>query len=92
MQTVSNAIETTRDLVEHNGGVHADLSFLAFEDEAVTDGDLDARSNAVANYLLKAGVGPGDVVAYMLGNSPPCLTFFLARTRSARLRYRSAPG
>jgi len=67
---MSGKIETTCDLVRRNAAEYPDTPFLNFYDELITYRDLDGRSNAFANYLLGKGVGRGDVVSYMLGNSP----------------------
>ncbi len=67
---MSRKIETTCELVRHNAAEHPEVPFLDFYDEVITYRALDERTNAFANYLLEAGVGRGDVVSYMLGNSP----------------------
>ena len=59
-----------RDLVKKNAGEIPDVAYLNFYDEIVTYKDLDERSDAFANYLIEKGVKKGDVVSYMLGNSP----------------------
>ena len=67
---MSGNVETTCELVRRNATQYPDTPFLDFYDEVITYKELDERSNAFANYLLEKGVGPGDVVSYMLGNSP----------------------
>ncbi|MBW1685596.1 MAG: AMP-binding protein, partial [Deltaproteobacteria bacterium] len=67
---MSGNVETTCELVRRNAIQYPDTPFLDFYDEIITYKELDERSNAFANYLLEKGVGPGDVVSYMLGNSP----------------------
>jgi long-chain acyl-CoA synthetase len=67
---MSRMVETTCELVRRNAAEYPDTPFLIFYDEIVTYQELDERSNAFANYLLEKGVGRGDVVSYMLGNSP----------------------
>ena len=67
---MSGKVETTCDLVRRNAAEHPETPFLNFYDEIITYRGLDERTNAFANYLLEKGVGPGDVVSYMLGNSP----------------------
>jgi len=67
---MSAHVETTGDLVRRNASQHPDTPFLDYYDEIVTYRELDRRTNAFANHLLELGVGPGDVVSYMLGNSP----------------------
>ena len=43
----------------------ADATALWFEGRSTTYGELDKRSNRVANALLEAGVEPGDRIAYL---------------------------
>ena len=67
---MSGKVETTCELVRRNAAEYPDTPFLNFYDEIITYRGLDERTNAFANYLLEKGVGRGDVVSYMLGNSP----------------------
>ena len=67
---MSRKVETTCELVRRNAAEHPDTPFLNFYDEIITYRELDERTNAFANYLLEKGVRRGDVVSYMLGNSP----------------------
>jgi long-chain acyl-CoA synthetase len=67
---VSDEIETTCDLVRRNARRHGATPFLQFYDETVSYRELEERTDAFANYLLEKGVRRGDVVSYMLGNSP----------------------
>ena len=67
---MSAHVDTTSDLVRRNAAQHPDTPFLDFYDEITTYRELDRRTNAFANHLLGLGVGPGEVVSYMLGNSP----------------------
>ena len=67
---MSENVETTCDLVRRNAAQYPDTPFLDFYDQIITYGELDRRTNAFANYLLERGVRRGDVVSYMLGNSP----------------------
>jgi acyl-CoA synthetase (AMP-forming)/AMP-acid ligase II/putative sterol carrier protein len=66
----TSSVGTTTDLVRRNAVRYAETPFLDFYDEIITYRQLDQRTNAFANYLLEKGVGRGDVVSYMLGNSP----------------------
>ena len=67
---MSGKLETTCELVRRNAAEYPDTPFLNFYDEINSYRDLDQRTNAFANYLLEKGVRRGDVVSYMLGNSP----------------------
>jgi long-chain acyl-CoA synthetase len=78
---MSDEIETTCDLVRHNSEKHAATPFLSFYDEVITYRDLEQRINTFANYLLGKGVGRGDVVSYMLGNSPAVFDVLLGAQR-----------
>ena len=62
--------ETTLDLVRWNAAHYPETAFLNFYDEITTYRDLERQTNSFANYLLERGVRRGDVVSYMLGNSP----------------------
>jgi long-chain acyl-CoA synthetase len=63
-------LETTLDLVRWNAAQYPETPFLNFYDEITTYRDLEASTNGFAHYLLERGVRRGDVVSYMLGNSP----------------------
>ena len=78
---MSAAIETTCDLVRHNSERHATTPFLSFYDEIISYRALEQRTNTFANYLLGEGVGRGDVVSYMLGNSPAVFDVLLGAQR-----------
>lgn len=67
---MEDEIITTGELVSLNAKRHADIPFLNFYDEIVTYRDLDERSSAFAQYLLEKGVRKGDIVSYMMGNTP----------------------
>jgi len=67
---MSTDILTVKDLVTRNARERGDSPFLEFYDEVVSYRDLDQRSDAFARYLLSKGVGKGDIVAFMMGNSP----------------------
>lgn len=61
---------TTKELVNLNAERYPDTPFLSFYDEIVTYRDLDERTDAFANYLLERGVKKGDIISYMMGNTP----------------------
>lgn len=67
---MTNEIRTSKELVAHNAAEHGDGHALEFYDEVVTYRELDERSDACARYLVSRGVKKGDVVAFMLGNTP----------------------
>jgi malonyl-CoA/methylmalonyl-CoA synthetase len=51
---------------------------LEWGSERWTFGEIDARSNRLANTLLCRGVGPGDRVCVYLANSPALIDIYLA--------------
>ncbi len=63
-------ILTVKDLITRNAAERGDSPFIEFYDEVVTYRDLDERSDAFARYLLSKGIGKGDIVAFMMANSP----------------------
>ncbi|MDH3200604.1 MAG: long-chain-fatty-acid--CoA ligase [Myxococcales bacterium] len=67
---MSTEILTVKDLITRNAAERGDSPFIEFYDEVVTYRDLDERSDAVARYLLSKGIGKGDIVAFMVANSP----------------------
>jgi long-chain acyl-CoA synthetase len=67
---VTSRVGTTTELVRRNAEQYGEIPFLDFYDEIITYRDLDRRTDAFANYLLAQGIGRGEVVSYMLGNSP----------------------
>jgi long-chain acyl-CoA synthetase len=67
---MSREILTIKDLTTRNAAERGDSPFIEFYDEVVTYRDLDERSDAFARYLLSKGIGKGDIVAFMMANSP----------------------
>jgi len=63
-------LNTTRELVAANAAEFAEIPFLNFYDEIVTYKNLEMHTNAFSHYLLTQGVGKGDIVSFMMGNSP----------------------
>ncbi|MBN2284730.1 MAG: long-chain-fatty-acid--CoA ligase [Deltaproteobacteria bacterium] len=61
---------TIQELVAANARNHPNTVFLNYYDDLVTYEKLEERTDAFARYLLDKGVRRGDVVSYMLGNSP----------------------
>ncbi len=63
-------ILTVKDLITRNAIERGDSPFVEFYDEVVTYRELDERSDAFARYLLSKGISKGDIVAFMMANSP----------------------
>ena len=55
-----------------------DRTFLLFEDQHHTLGEINAWSNRIANGFLKLGIAPGSHVSVMLPNSPRWLVTYFA--------------
>jgi long-chain acyl-CoA synthetase len=63
-------VATIKDLTGRNAVERGDTPFLLFHGDTITYGQLEKRSDACAAYLSSRGVKRGDVVAFMMGNSP----------------------
>ncbi len=50
---------------------------ILFEDQKVTNAELDARANQVARWATAQGIERGDVVALLMGNSPEYIMTWL---------------
>lgn len=66
---------TLTDALNQSLDRFADQVAVTVEDSEYTYGELDERSNAVANALVDRGVEPGDRVALMMSN---CLGYVIA--------------
>jgi fatty-acyl-CoA synthase len=60
---------------------HADNVFLKFEDREITYREANETVNRYAAVLAARGVGHGDVVGIMLGNSPEPVMLMLATVK-----------
>jgi len=65
-----NSIHTIKDLIKVNGEKYASIPFMNFYDKILTYEELDIRTDAFAAYLDASGIRPGDVVSFMMGNTP----------------------
>jgi len=63
---------------------HPDRIFARYEGAAISFADLDRTASALAAWMRRLGLAPGDRVALMLRNSPlaVALLFALARARA----------
>jgi fatty-acyl-CoA synthase/long-chain acyl-CoA synthetase len=73
--TTTGAPATLTEALTHSLDRFADLVAVTVEGSEYTYGELDQRSNAVANALANRGVEPGDRVALMMSN---CLGYMIA--------------
>ena len=60
-----NAMPNLAEIVRHQANIRPYDIALWFEGQETSYADLNTRSNAVANGLIAAGVGPNDRVAYL---------------------------
>jgi crotonobetaine/carnitine-CoA ligase len=58
-----------RHLVESRADEHGDQTYLQFENQKYSYGEMDLLANRAANGLARLGVGRGDRVAVMMRNS-----------------------
>lgn len=67
---MNTRITTTGELVALNAEKYPDVPFLNFYDEITTYRDLDRKTDAFAAYLQQNGIEKGDIVSFMMGNTP----------------------
>jgi len=58
------------DLANATAESYSDTPFLNFYDEIITYKDVDETTDAFANYLVAVGLQKGDIVSFMMGNTP----------------------
>ena len=78
-------IHTTKQLIQYNAEHHASIPFIHFYDDIITYKDLDERTDAFAAYLENLGVKKGDVVSFMLGNSPALFDVLLGAQKAGAI-------
>ena len=61
--------KTVIDLFEQQAAEHPEATALVFEGQTLSYGQLNQRSNQLAHYLQKQGIGPEDMVAICLARS-----------------------
>jgi len=57
-------------MVKRNARRYPDSQFVNFYDDIITYRDLDLRSDTFAAWLQDNGVKKGDIVSFMMGNTP----------------------
>jgi long-chain acyl-CoA synthetase len=67
---MASNISTIAELVRFNASEYGDIPFLFFYDETISYKILDQRSDAFAAYLSENSIKKGDIVSFMLGNTP----------------------
>ena len=68
-QTAYPQDKTVIDLFEQQAAEHPEATALVFEGQTLSYGQLNQRSNQLAHYLQKQGIGPEDMVAICLARS-----------------------
>ena len=71
-------MDTIAQLVDKQSVRAPDQTFLRFEDEVITFGDLKRRVTQTAASLSALGVNPGDRVGLMMANHPEHVILYLA--------------
>jgi len=66
------------DLLAAGAKRHPEKPAAIFPDERISFGELHQRSDNIAAWLREQGIGPGDRVALLCGNSLPALVYFWA--------------
>lgn len=88
-------LQTLADLVRHQGTARAQETALVFEECEISFGELDRRTNRVANALLALELSPGDRVATLYHDSDRMFdaVFGTAKARGVALgiNWRLAP-
>src|SRR5258708_34660213 len=79
-------MHTPPELLRWGARRHPDLDALRDEHSAISYGELDRRTNALANGLAGMGVQPGDRVAILDKNSAAYLELMLALGKAGPLR------
>ncbi len=69
---------TIHAAARHHATVRPESPAIRYEDRTITFGDLDRESNRTAHALRRAGIGPGDRVAFLGKNSPAYFEIVLA--------------
>ena len=67
---MEKTITTTPRLIRSHANQYPDIPVLLFYDEIVSYKDLDERSERVAAFFEEKGIQKGDIISFMLGNTP----------------------
>jgi long-chain acyl-CoA synthetase len=89
------SIESIAGIIRTHGREKPDAPAIHYEGTDITFGELDARSNQLANALAAAGIGEGDRVAFLDKNGPEYFetTFALSKLNAVNVavNWRLAP-
>jgi long-chain acyl-CoA synthetase len=75
-------IATLADIVRRHGAARGDRVAIHFEGQKITYGDLDRRTNQVANALIAAGIRPQARVAVLAKNAPAFFELWFGATKA----------
>ncbi|ACY14216.1 long-chain-fatty-acid--CoA ligase [Haliangium ochraceum] len=88
-------MNTLAELIRTHGANQPEVTAFHFGDQAISYGELDARSNRVANALREAGVGAGDRVAILDKNGVEYFELLFATAKlgavTVAINWRLAP-
>jgi amino acid adenylation domain-containing protein len=77
-KSVYNKDVCITELIEKNAALYPDKVAINFEGTIVNYSDLVSKTNRLANYLIKQGIGPGNVVALSVDRSERMVIALLA--------------
>ncbi|HET8798210.1 MAG TPA: amino acid adenylation domain-containing protein, partial [Thermoanaerobaculia bacterium] len=66
------------ELFEQHAAAQPEALAVAFEEQRLTYGELNARANQLAHHLIQLGIGPDDRVAIAIERSPELVAGLLA--------------
>src|SRR3546814_10939445 len=72
---------TLADVVRRHAAERASQPYLHYNDEWTTFGELDERTNRLAQALIRSGVGKGCRVALLAKNRPECFEVMFAASK-----------
>ncbi|MGP3705560.1 long-chain-acyl-CoA synthetase [Gordonia paraffinivorans] len=64
---------------------YPDRAFLRFEGESITYREANARANRLADFLIREGIGKGDVVAVLSKNHPDVVIAMLGIVKTGAI-------
>jgi len=83
---------TFKDALEIRARGKPEKTFVCFEDQEISNKDVDNMVNRVANGLLRLGVKKGDKVAFFLPNRPELLYGYFANAKIGAISAIISPG
>ena len=86
------SISSIAGIVRTHGRERPEAPAIHYEGDDITFGELDARSNQLANALAAVGVGEGDRVAFLDKNGPEYFEATFALRSSTPSTSRSTGG